>query len=118
MSNWAAKTYLEDDLDALTRRHQQSGGNSREETSKGKLGDGEILGGAGGSSSIHNLLAHIVGPEGDGEDGGDSDQRSGHTTVQTAEAISLQGLLENVRGALVGAIGAGLDADLYYVEYD
>lgn len=61
---------------------------------------------------MDDLLAQIIGPEGDGEDGGDSDEGGGHSAVETTDTVGLEGLAEDIEGALVGASGAGLDADL------
>lgn len=105
--------YLEDNLDALTGRHQKGGGNSREETGKRELRNAQLLGSAARGGSVDHLLAHIISPEGDCKDGCDSDQRSSHTTVETTETISLDGLLEDIKGTGIGAVGAGLDANLF-----
>lgn len=107
--------YLEDDLDALGRGHQEGGGDGREETGKGKLGQVEVAGLTAGDG-MDDLLAQVIGPEGDGEDGGDSDEGGRHSAVETTDTVGLERLAKDIEGALVGASGAGLDADL--IQHD
>ena len=104
-------SYLEDDLDALGGGHQQGSGNGREETGKGKLGQVQVAG-LTARDGIDNLLAQVVGPEGHGIDGSDSNKRGRHSTVETTDTVGLEGLAKHIKGALVGASSAGLDADL------
>lgn len=74
MNECLCSAYLEDDLDALGGGHQEGCGDGREETGKGKLGQVEVAGLTAGDG-VNDLLAQVVGPEGDGEDGGHSDER-------------------------------------------
>lgn len=133
---------LEDDLDALKGSGDGRHGNGGEEAGSGGLADREGLrGGVFGVDAADNVLAEVVGPEGDGDwrgwseedclrrparqvgdgrtltHGGHANEGRRDTGVQTtAEAIASNALPDNVNGGRVDALVGGLQADLDEIE--
>lgn len=135
---------LKQDFDALEGSGDERHGDSAEEAGGRDLGDGEGVvfdGGEGG----YELLADIIAPEGDGDwnrtvhvsrrkvyfsrgdrwkqernkltHGRHTHQRSRHAGVQaTSQALTSNGLADDVHGAAVHTLLGRLQTDLYKIK--
>ena len=107
---------LQQHLDALSRSSHQRGWHGTKETGKPELTEREVLVRALRRRGVHNLLAQVVGQEGECKDGGHTNQRRAHTAVETLDTIRRDGLADHIHRARVGTRRGGLQTGLDQVE--